>query len=165
MYLGFLNERYPDYEIHIKADTSYNDAYYEEAEILNPHKSDNILIAFEENRDDYSELTFCFSYQHCHFDNLNPENIKELLEYTDAFLNESIAAIEFFRDEKSAFGGHIETQNLNSLSVSLFSDKFGYKDEHFSGLTIKIRSWSGKYDMNLKVVNSLGKLYLEKGGE
>lgn len=80
-------------------------------------------------------------------------------------MNESIAAIEFFRDEKSAFGGHIETQNLNSLSVSLFSDKFGYKDEYFSGLTIKIRSWSGKYDMNLKVVNSLGKLYLEKGGE
>ena len=125
--------------------------------IFNPHHRGDLSIRYESTAD-YQEMTYYFSYQHMHFET----DIGALMANVDLILSEAIGAIEFFRGEKNAFGGSISLQDDVVLSADYISRMFGYRPSYLVGLNYKIRSWSGKKDLDAVVMEEDGHVFCKE---
>ena len=93
-----------------------------------------------------------FSTQHCHFDADDEDGI---LEYMMDILNDKVLPFEFYMDGKRRFGGEIQADDLDNLSVSFLAQQYGYPSDTLLSFDYEIHSWSGKYDTGLKQVADL----------
>lgn len=143
--IKMLQERYSDYKTKV-----YKSECGEIFEIINPNKEENIQIKLENNQ----MIIFYFSYQHAHFNN----DIKGLFEYIDQFISDSLAAIEFFNDGKNLFGGGISLAEVNVLSADELAERFGFKRKMLINCCFKVRSWSGRDDLDAYIVREKRKI-------
>lgn len=155
-YIKELEEIYKDYKtLYIFSEG------YEEFQIINPFKDENISVNYEYSKN-FKVLDFYFSYQHVHIiSELDTDNditnysvnLNEVTKCIDDFITIHIAAIEFFRGDRNAFGGGIYLDKVNYMSVDELSKNFGYEKENLYNLNFKIRTWDGKYDADIKIVS------------
>ena len=146
--LGILKQKYSQYPIQVLE----NGEYFEFI-IINSDGRDNISV---DNKSgiDQTELTFRFSYQHAHFG----ADINALIQYIDDFLSDSKAAIEFFRYGKNVRGGSVSLAETDSMSPDELARLFGHTSSNILGETYKVRTWSGKKDMDAEVVMKNGQI-------
>lgn len=89
---------------------------------------------------DMSEYTVYFATQHLHID-----EVDELIDAVSKFANASVAAIEFYENEKNRFGGQIETKFLENLTYDTLRTYFGYPNLDIGQMTFRVYAWNKKY--------------------
>lgn len=124
--------------------------------IMNSDNSNKLYVYEEEYfsqdmQDRFVRYIIAFSTQHRHFD---ADEQDEVLEYILAVLNDKVLPLEFFKDGKRGFGGEINSEDLDKLSVS-FLNHGRYTNEYMMSLDYEIHSWSGKYDTGIRKVSEL----------
>jgi hypothetical protein len=112
-----------------------------------------------DNIDGPTRLTFRFSYQHAHFE--DEDSMDRLIRYIDSFLADDEAAIEFFDGDDRKFGGSVTLTEIDLFSIEDAASHFGYSVNIFKyhtipnlkngSLTFKVRTWSGKQDLDAVV--------------
>ena len=118
----------------------------------------NVLSVFEEEafslnrKKRFVEYIVAFSTQHRHFD---AEDADELLDYIRSILDDRTLPLEFYQDEKPRFGGEIQVEDLDLLSVSYLANEYGFIHADLLSLEYEIHSWSGKYDTGRRRVAGL----------
>ena len=100
----------------------------------------------------YVEYIVEFSTQHHHFD---ADDEDDILEYILAILNDKVLPLEFYMNGKRRFGGEIEAEGLDKLSVPFLAQQYGYASDYLLAFEYEIHSWSGKYDTGLRRVADL----------
>ncbi len=128
-----------------------------ELEIMNYNNSNKLYVYEEEYfsqdmKDRFVQYIVAFSTQHRHFD---ADEEDEVLEYILAILNDEVLPLEFYKDGKRRFGGEIEVEELERLSVSSLSKYYGYTSDYLLSFDYEIHSWSGKYDTGLRKISDL----------
>ena len=103
-------------------------------------------------KDRFVQYIVCFSTQHCHFD-VNEED--EALEYILAIMEDKVLPLEFYMDGKRRFGGEIEADDLDKLSVSFLAEWIGFSSDYLLSFDYEIHSWSGKNNTGLRRVADL----------
>ena len=129
-----------------------------ELRINNCVNSNNISVLKEsydtqDMKNVYAEYIVCFATQHRHFE---PDDADEITEYVTGILNDDVLPLEFFLNGKNRFGGEISKTDMEHLSLSLLTDRFGaFAGDSWLSLEYEIRSWSGKYDTGRKHISEL----------
>jgi len=156
-----LSEIYKDYETTIE--TRNDGDYYGDIDyfvIINPHGSNNIEVSNPREEG----IIFWFSYQHAHFDYCDDmqDNIEDLIEYINDFLEDRRASIEFLDGDTPLFGGDrnpddIDTSSGESILKDFVADNDSlYKQvkRDLEGIACRcsIRGWSGKHDRDINFV-------------
>ena len=112
-----LADTYKDYETKIESNNGID--YFI---IVNPFWEENIR-AFDQDG-----IIFQFSYQHAHFDHCEDvdENIDDLIEYINNFIDKKHVALDFSQGKTSLFGGSRKREELDTSSgVALLKSFFG----------------------------------------
>ena len=106
--------------------------------IKNSNFNEPIKVCYE--LDDYNTYTVYFATQHLHITECD-----DLIDTIAKFANASIAAIEFYDNERNRFGGQIETKRLENLTYDTLRTYFGYPHLDISHLTFRVYTWDKKY--------------------
>ena len=148
--LEFLLKYMKKYHVDVSDDLS-------SAMIYNPVSDDHISV-FYEKYDSFTPYEISFAFQHIH-----ATDEKNATEWIDGIINENRYSIEFFLGEQRCFGGEITSEELSKLSYEFLEKEFA---GGMSGLlsamdNFKIRGWSGKKDVNGRLVRKDGKNDIE----
>ena len=148
-----LAEEYKNYETRIEAEEGIS--YFV---IVNPFWEENIRISTEDG------IIFYFSYQHDHFDyyaGFN-ENIGDLINYINSYLNGERVCVEVFHEDENIFGGDRYLQDMDISSGEAWLKSFiGYNAEvyesiyeHIKGRPCRcsIRSWNSAFNKDIDFV-------------
>ena len=124
--------------------------------IMNSDNSNKLYVYEEEYfsqdmQDRFVQYIVAFSTQHRHFD---ADDKDVIIQYILAILNDKILPLEFYKEGKRGFGGEINSEDLDKLSVS-FLNHGRYTNEYMMSLDYEIHSWSGKYDTGLSKISEL----------
>jgi hypothetical protein len=83
------------------------------------------------------------------------ELLESILEYIKQILDDQVLPLEFYLDGKPRFGGELKSEDLERLSVSYLTNKYGFIHADLLSLDYEIHSWSGKYDTGRRRVADL----------
>lgn len=133
MHLTFLREAFLEYPIEFRRDGSQ-----EWARIQHPDHDHAIQICFDPGTPDPYYLVF--ATQHLHI-----EDADELIESIRDFASGKYAAIEFYRNGESRFGGQIETALLDGVTYGELRKLFGASSLFFRWLTFRVTAWDRRY--------------------
>ena len=139
MRFDFIIKAFPNLTIEMSRDG-------ETITILNPYSNSNIIVDYEffvstDGLDSFEQYTTQFSYQHRHF-----ENEKDIIQWIENVIKDSLLAIEFFKGDENRFGGEISYSSVSQLTHDIFVEKNGYYNGFSQCDNFKIRSWSGEND-------------------
>jgi len=137
-----LKEVYKEYEMRIEYSNDTNHFV-----IINPYWEENIRISNEDG------IIFLFSFQHAHFDYCDniDENIDDLIEYINTFLDGKQVVIEFLQGDINLFGGGRYLDGIDMSSGELLLKSFtgdnslyGIIYEQIKGLHCRsaVRGWN-----------------------
>lgn len=148
------------FETIMNALTDYNvsvEVKEHELVIVNPDNGNKLHVYEEEYysqdmTDHFVEYIVGFSTQHRHFD---ADDEDDILEYILVILNDKVLPFEFYMDGNRRFGGEIEEDDLEKLSVSFLAQQYGYTSDYLMSFNYEIHSWSGKYDTGLRRIADL----------
>lgn len=136
----------------IKTSISDHDASAEiagsELQVTNPKNGKSLSVYEEEYwsrdmKDCFVEYIVEFSTQHRHF---SADEADEIIDYIKLIMNDEVLPLEFYLDGKRRFGGEIRLGDLDKLSLSYLSEKYGYEGRYFLPFEYELSSWSGKHD-------------------
>ncbi|MBQ3100388.1 MAG: hypothetical protein IJC50_05285 [Clostridia bacterium] len=133
---SFLSEIYKDFEV-----VFFPEEEYIRAKILAENEKD-IFVGFDLG-DIGTPYYLGFTFNHWH---LSSE--KELVEYIDEIIADKRMSIEFFVGLRPQMGGDLTSDDLSNLSFESLCDRFPSCKNNSFGLNFKIRSFSGKYDID-----------------
>ncbi len=128
-----------------------------ELKVINP-KNAKSLSGFEEEywsrdmKDGFVEDIVEFSTQHRHF---SADEEDGIIDYIKSIMNDEVLPLEFYLDGKRRFGGEIEIGDLDMLSVSYLSEKYGYEGRYFLPFEYELSSWSGEHDTGRRRASEL----------
>ena len=125
--------------------------------IVNKNNGNELTVFMEEYltqdmKNHFYEYIVQFSTQHCHFEE-DEETVA--IGYILSIIDDKILPLEFFSGDNPRFGGEINIDDLDDLSVSYLSNEYGYDGDYLRQFDYEIHSWSGEYDTGRKRVSDL----------
>ena len=133
---SFLSEKYKGHEV-----VFFPEEEYIRAKILAGNEKD-ISVGFD-TADVATPYYLGFTFNHWH---LSSE--KELVEYIDEIIADKRMSIEFFVGLRASMGGDITLDEVLDLSYESLCERFPSCKNNPFGFNFKIRSFSGKYDID-----------------
>ena len=118
----------------------------ETANIINPNGRGNIIVTYFSRYPD--PFTVLYQTVRRHFTELD-----DMVSYVKALTGEVISVIELVQEGKSLGSGDIVSGELLNMTVEELADCFGYHPDYLVGKICRIRSWSGSYDADLKIMS------------
>lgn len=135
--LSFIAERYKDREV-----VFFPEEEYIRAKIVAGEGKD-ISIGFDITDIGTPYYLGFTSFQHWHLSSKD-----ELIKYIDEIISDKRISIEFFNGLNAVMGTDITPDEISDLSYESISERFIVCKNNPFGLNFKIRSFSGKYDMD-----------------
>lgn len=133
------------------------DATEDELTIVNKNNGNKLTVFMEEYltqdmKDCFYEYIVQFSTQHRHFEE---DEEAVVIGYILSIFDDRILPLEFYSGDNPRFGGEINIDDLDDLSVSYLSNEYGYNGDYLRQFDYEIHSWSGKYDTGRRRVSDL----------
>lgn len=133
--------------------TIYNYRGTEFIGIKNPYSDNNMAFTFGEE-----EFCMEFTFQTARF---AYGNEKDAVFHAEKYLTDKLVAVELFLNGKPLFGGSREVDGCNFNTPQEFALYYAVGNEQISnnllgfmkngGVTVKILSWSGKFDRSFEI--------------
>ncbi len=122
--------------------------------VKNPYSDNNMAFTFGEE-----EFCMEFTFQTARF-KYGCE--KDCIIHAEKYLTDKLCAVEVFLNDKPIFGGSRETFSGDFTSVEEFATYYAVGNKQIAdnllgfmkngGVSVKIFSWSGKFDKSFKIV-------------
>ena len=134
MHFDFLKEVFSEYDVDICVKDDTETVYIRNGQF-------NFPIVIDYYPDDYYKYLLSFATQH-----RDTSSKDDLISYISSFANVEKAAIEFYKDGTSCFGGEIETSALDDLTYDSLRFRFGYHD--LKDYMFSVRAWDRRFCFN-----------------
>ena len=132
--------------------------------IQNPYSDNHIAITFGEE-----EFQMEFTYQTARF-SYGTED--DAILHVKKYITDKLCAVEIFLNGKPLFGGSRETATSQFKTVEEFAKFYAVGNEKIAenllgfmtngNVSVKIFSWSGKYDRAFEIIVDGDKLYIKE---
>ena len=142
MHFSFINDLFSDFDVDIRTEDDIETVYIKNHQFFDP-----IIIHYFPN--DYYTYILRFATQH-----RDTSSQEELIRCALSFANGENAAIEFFQNGESRFGGEIEVSMLDNITYDNLRNRFGYQNLDFTNLTFKVRAWDERYNFDARFEKS-----------
>ena len=132
--------------------------------IKNPNSENHMAFTFSDE-----EFGMEFTYQTARFAYGNED---DCVLHAEKYLTDKLCAVEIFLNRKPLFGGSRQIPNAEFLSIKDFANYYAVDNEQIAnnilgfmkngGVSVKILSWSGKFDQEFEIVVNGEELTINK---